>query len=72
MSIKTRAEWMEHVDALKVPDQTRREMRDFVNSFDLLLGQVIGHIHLTYLRNKQGGTEELAALPEYLKTTSDG
>ncbi len=67
MSMKTRLAWMEHVDSLKVPDQTKREMREFVSSFDALLGKVIGNMHLTYLRNKQEGVEELAAEPEHLK-----
>ena len=67
MSMKTRFAWMEHVDSLKVPDQTKREMREFVSSFDLLLGQVIGNMHLTYLRNKQDGVEEPDALSEHLK-----
>ena len=67
MSMKTRQAWMEEVDALQVPDQTKREMRHFVSSFDILLGQVIGNMHLTYLRNKQDGVEEPAALPERLK-----
>ena len=66
MSMKTRQAWMEEVDALQVPDQTKREMRQFVSSFDSLLGQVIGNMHLTYLRNKQDGPEP-AALPEHVK-----
>ena len=67
MSMKTRFAWMEHVDALKDPEQTKSEMRDFVSSFDSLLGQVIGNMHLTYLSNKQDGVEELANPPEHVK-----